>query len=570
MKHISGAKRVVFIAALCGLIWCANATGAAENDPQEAKLTIEKVALFKNGLGFISSGATLPENAKTVRFGQLPVPSYGTFWVGYSEKVGVRSLVTSMEELERSVPVQNMAQFLQANAGRKVTLRTGPGEKDVVSGVIMTGATEKDIPEPPSPYVMDALRRQDRYGRYAGVPSTTNILLIKTDKGTIALNAGSVMRADFEGGDVVHSAPAKQKRPSIRMELDRPAGGETVSVSYLARGVTWAPGYFIDLSDAETARFSARALVVNELADFENVKLDLVTGFPNIRFGEVSSPVAMSQNLAGFLNALAGGGREEAARGRGHMMTQQGFLSNVAVFDESAARPMPGYSTAAEGIVSEDLFLYPVKGFTLKKGETAWVPLFTAQMPYQHIYTWRIGDLLDGNARHRGEQQRTDGKVAEEVWHSCRLINNLKIPLTTATAEFVKEGEFTGQDVCYYTPPGVETTIRINRTMNVLAEQAETELQRTRNAAKFHGYSYDLVRVQGTLRLRSRLDKLIKVEVRKGLSGEVLKTSSEAKDFKTATGLKQVNPKHVLTWTVELKPGEEKELTFLYKVFVRD
>jgi hypothetical protein len=38
----------------------------------------------------------------------------------------------------------------------------------------------------------------------------------------------------------------------------------------------------------------------------------------------------------------------------------------------------------------------------------------------------------------------------------------------------------------------------------------------------------------------------------------------------TAKGLKQVNPKHVLTWELDLKAGEEQKLSYVYKVYVRN
>jgi len=569
MKLMNGMKPTVISVLLLALFASVSPIHADESKLPEAKLKMEKIALFKNGLGFFTSATMLPENEKTVRFGQLPIPSFGTFWVGYGRDVKVRVLVTSMEEWEEQYSLQSLGQLIQANAGRRVTLHTGPGDKDVLEGVVVPEMSELDVPEPPSPYFMDSRRRQNQIDRNThGIPSG-NVLLLKTDKGTIVLNAGSVTRADFGGGDILSTMSLKQKRPSIRMELDAPAEGKKVSVSYLARGITWAPGYLIDLSDAKTARFSAHALIVNELADFSNVRLDLVTGFPNIKFGELPSPIAMSQSLADFLNSLASGQTENSRRTQG-LMTQQAMLVNTAVFDAGESSPVPGYSPAAAGVVSEDLFLYPVENFTLKRGETAWLPLFTADMAYRHIYTWKIGDFLDPEDRYRPDAGRTDGKIAEEVWHSCRLINNLKMPLTTAAVEFVTNGAFTGQDICYYTAPGAETTIRINRAMNVLAEEAEVEVERRRNASTFHGYSYDLVKVRGELKLHSRIDKPVKVEISKELSGQVLEMLPSGKDIQTAKGLKQVNPKHVLTWEIELQPGSEQKISYLYQVYIRD
>ena len=540
---------------LCGLLLPGAAT-AAEPEPQaQASVRIERVALFKNGLGYFVSTGALPERETTIRIGQLPVPMYGTFWVGTSDDVKVKRLVTALEEVEQHQPVQNVGQLLLANPGAHAVLRLGPGEKDVVEGVIRKPVTPDSPTDPPSPYQMSIRSPADSYGRSLPIPSGINTVLIDTANGLVALNAGSIVRADFADKEIIDSIPVSLKRPYLRVELDQPSQKGLISVSYLARGITWCPSYLIDLSDAENALFTAKALVVNETADLDQVRLDLVTGFPNIKFGEVLSPMSMSQSLADFLNSL-NSGRTDAGRG-GHLMAQQAVLLNAPVFERNEGIPMPFYSTAAEGAISEDLFLYPVTKFSLRRGETAYIPLFSAKMPYRHIYTWKIEDSLDAEDRYRREEERADGKTAEEVWHSCRLRNTLKMPLTTAAAQFVSHGQFSGQDVCYYTPPAGETTIRINRAMNILAEQAEYEVERKRNAASFYGSSYDLVKVRGELKLRSRLEKTVPLEITKEFSGELLESTAGAKDVMTAKGLKKVNPKHVLSWGFDLKTGGE-------------
>jgi hypothetical protein len=106
--------------------------------------------------------------------------------------------------------------------------------------------------------------------------------------------------------------------------------------------------------------------------------------------------------------------------------------------------------------------------------------------------------------------------------------------------------------------------------LNVQAEVAEMELERQRNVEHFYGYSYDLVKVKGEMKLQNRLDKTINVEITKNLSGEVLGTVPEAEDTRTAKGLKRVNTRHVLKWEVELQPGQEKNMSYTYKVYVRN
>jgi hypothetical protein len=469
-----------------------------------------------------------------------------------------------METVDELAPVSGLDELLRLNPGSKVVLHvagTAPGEQAVVSGVVQPSLVTRADLEPASPYFMDFRRPPDRpyYYGYPSPPQPASIVLVKTDQGMVALGPGAIQRANFLS-DPICVTTNREKRPSIRMELAEPAGGEKISVSYLARGITWVPSYRIDLSEDKAARFSAQAQILNEMADLDEVQVELVTGFPNIQFPELPNPVAMSQTLAEFLRALAAGRAE--GRERGSMMQQQALAMNDVGFSSA---PLPAYSTASTAQAAEDLFLYPVPKVSLKRGETATLPLFTAEMPYRHLYTWKIGDQLDGErARPLGE-----GTSAEEVWHVCRLVNAAKMPLTTAAAEFVKDGQFVGQDTCFYTVPGAEASIRINRAMNVQAEQAELEVVRKRNAENFYGLSYDLVKLTGELKVRNRLDKAIDLEITKELSGEVLEKSGEPTDVQTVRGLKQVNPKHQLTWTVNLPAGQEEKITYSYQLHVR-
>jgi len=561
----------ILIGAICAPLVMLTGNGASADESSDVDVKIERVALFKNGLGYFTSSAILPKGATTIKIKQLPVPSHGTFWVGYPEDAKVRALFTSMEDVDETVPARSIVELLQCNSGRKVTVSTNLNDMPVIKGTIV-GVTGGDKPtEPPSPYLMD-IRRSTSAQRYQPYQATS-LVVLRTGSGNVALNAGSIIRADFEDDDITMSIPTISKQPSIRMELEKAAKGQKIGISYLARGITWSPSYLIDISDSSTAKLSAKAAVINEAADLWEIHLDLVTGFPNIRFGDVNSPVAMTQDLAGFLKALTTG-RSEVNPLVGNIMSTQARLGAYGYESEgynvSGPVPIPTYSAAQEGTVFEDLFLYPVESFTLHRGETACLPLFTTEVPYKHIYIWKIPDWLDENERYRRDIAKDEQLLAEEVWHSCRLTNNMEMPWTTAAAEFVKDGQFTGQDICYYTAPGAETTIRINRAMNVLAEQTELELERQRNAANFYGYSHDLVKVKGEMKLKNRLDKSVTVEVTKNLSGKVIESTPKAGDTSTAKGLKMVNTRHILMWEIELKAGQEQKMSYTYEVYIRN
>ena len=64
-------------------------------------------------------------------------------------------------------------------------------------------------------------------------------------------------------------------------------------------------------------------------------------------------------------------------------------------------------------------------------------------------------------------------------------------------------------------------------------------------------------------------DKAVPVEITKELSGEVLEQTPSGKDVTTAKGLKKVNPKHVLTWEIELGSKEEATLSYVYEAYIR-
>ena len=556
--HLTVVLLVVFLSA--------PALGGYAQTEHEAAVEVECVALFKNGLGYFTSLATLPEGTTTVRLRQLPVPSHGTFWVSYPKSLELRSLITRMETIAENRPARSLGELVLANPGREVVVSVGP-ENKAAQGIVVEMDDASFLSEPPSPYFM-GVRREPNTNWHGSAWTQPPVVMLQSEQGMLALNGSSITGVRFVDKDVSNTVTQTSKQPCVDLMLAKEAHGEEVAVSCLARGITWSPSYLIDISDPATAKLSAKAVVVNEVADMEDVRLELVTGFPNIQFAEVNSPISMSQTLEAFLKALTE--RRSEPSGRQGMMMQQAMISNNAAFyAPSDTSPVPGYSTAQEGTVAEDLFLYPVDGFTLARGETACIPLFTAEVPYEHIYTWAIPDKLDENEQ-RGSGFGPNGPgEAEEVWHSCRLTNNMDMPWTTAAAEFIAGGRFTGQDVCYYTGPGAETTIRINRAMNVVAEEVEVEVDRTRNATQVYGYHYDLVQVKGRLRLRNGLDKPASVEVTKNLSGEVVETVPEARDTATAKGLKRVNTRHVLVWELDLEAGQNETLTYVYQVYVR-
>jgi hypothetical protein len=527
---------------------------AAEAPPTESRVT--SVALFKNGFAFVRRRAEAPAGGKSVRLGPLPVPVHGSFWIaGDPAQIKVGAATARKDRLTERSPALTVEEILRANVGRKLTLFLG--DKESLTGTLVS------MPEPqprlPEPWVpVDTRYGNPGFGAMPVIPQPS-LLLLETSGGTVALAPGEVRRVAAEGGDLAREIERSREATSLSVALEpASAGPSPLTIFYLERGLTWAPSYAIDLSAAGRATLTAKAEVIDEAEDLDAATLELVTGFPNLRFSDVISPIAMQGDLASFLSALSAGGSDMAQSA----MTQQ-VLANVAYARERG----PAFPTSdgpPEGSSVEDLFLYTVPNVTLKRGERGLYPLFSASVPYAHVYEWDIPDTLDRpEADH---ETRTD---VVDIWHSVRLTNDSGVPWTTAPAMTMKDGNLLGQDQLAYTPVGGRTTVRITRAVDVQGDRAEYEVSRDRNAATFYSSSYDKVTVRGEIQVTNLKHEAIELEITKHVQGDVAKNPDEAAVSQVAEGLRRVNPTTRLIWRIPLKEGEERTLTYEYALYLR-
>ncbi|MFH0964389.1 MAG: hypothetical protein V2A58_10305, partial [Planctomycetota bacterium] len=441
---------------------------ASAEEAGELATKLARAALFKNGLGLLVREGEMPAKAGVYRVTPLPVPAHGTFWVTYPAEAKVEGLSAVMREASREIEAVTIKEMLAANVGREVTLSTDLERR--FSGKVLAVAPDRVRAED-DPYrggrgVVDEPR---------GMPQGEWVLLDEGKDVVTAVPLREIKAVDFLGGPPARTRAVAGKEAALEMRVAGGAGA--LEVSYLAKGVSWAPSYLIDVTDAKNAAISAQALIINEVEDFEGVEVELVTGFPNLKFADVVSPIALKENLAGFLNSLTQGRTE--GRRRGSVVTQ-----NVAMYEGMGMSrvSMPEYGAGEAPAVHEDLFYYPVKDLSLAKGGVAYVGLFTKKVPYEHIYQWQIGDFVNEQDMYRQREEREEPE--EVVWHSLRLENATEIPWTTAPAQTMSEGAILGQDVLGFTPASAKTTVKITQTTSVKPEQVEYEVERERDAVQ--------------------------------------------------------------------------------------
>jgi hypothetical protein len=494
---------------------------------------IQKIALFKNGFAFFVSQIECPKNQTTFCMNPPAPPSHGTFWAIYSPSIKLESITSKEVCVNSTTAVSSIPELLKANIDKQVWLSFDDEDKNVFNGTL--------------------------------VSFSDNLIILKNDKEELAVNPASVKKIKFVNEKVIKTKAAQGRSLQYEFKLAEPAAGKTITLCYLSKGMVWVPSYMVNLSEADKASISAQALIFNEICDSNETEIQLITGFPNLGFADIITPMARQENIAQFLQSIL----------RNHSSVMNaGVLSNVMMqaresnYKYEADMAIPDYGLPASGMAAEDLFLYPLKNVKLSKGQVSYYPLFTESLNCTHIYQWDIPDYINQFDQYYN-QQRNAKEPQEIVWHSLRMENSTKIPWTTAPAEIIKDGVIIGQDKINYTPVNGKTTLKITQALEIKAEQNEIETQRQREAAKFYGNSYDLITITGKLAIANFKDQAVNLEIQKTLSGAIKSSDPNANIESLASGLNRMNTTQILRWTIELAPNEKKQLSYIYDVYVR-
>jgi hypothetical protein len=539
------------------------AKDAPAHSPQPRDLSAKptRVVLFKNGLGLIDSTINLPEATGLYRVSPLPDATLGMFWFSGATSAQL-SDIRATQSMIRDRSALTITDFIEANLGKSAELRINNEWRKV---------TLKEIPQADSP----APGPSPRYDPYGNPVETTSIplptkaqfILVQEGENTAAINFAQIQEVRIAG-------PANTKTPRAAKTLSftstaTVASGQPqpaqVKLTYLAQNITWAPSYRVEIVDDKKATLYAKAIIANDLTSLDNVNVELVTGYPNLEFSNIPDFFSLIP-IRNLLTAIQTHGAQRRDLLTSNMMAQRSSYSD---YDRAAMDTVmpPGQLT---GESSEDLFFYPIKNVSLAKGERGYFEVFTSPVEYEHVYTWDVPDYISEDSYR--SSQRNEPIPTQTVWHALKLTNKSTMPWTTGPGATTKSGRVLGQSMLNYTPINATTELKITQVSAINAEQSESETDRKRNAANFYGYNYDQVTVSGELQLTNYTDKPVTVKITKTLSGEVLKSDNDPAITKLARGLKSVNPKTQLTWTLTVQPGKDKSACakYSYQVYVRN
>ena len=528
-------------------------TASAEEKSVPSRIT--SVGLFKNGLAVVKRTVTIPQPG-TYRIDDVPEPVHGTFWVQSDAKVTTR-LTRRMIE----VPARPLAKtdFQEDLAGCEVVIHF------MDSGIPPAGGKVVAVEPPEGADAWDRTYQQPRYPYYGSrnrPPARSSLLILETGTGRSFVDTGMIAYLQAKGA----AGTVKRRRPvllfSVGAMKEKPA---TIEVSYLAKGMAWAPSYRVDISDPETLVLQQKAVIKNELESLENAEVRLISGFPSVQFAHVTSPLSLRTTWANFFTQL--NQRHQPGHASISNVVSQQAVSFNAPAPSSSGLDLSAIPTG-EGV---DLHYQEIGKLTLGEGDSLALDVASAEAPYETIVEWVVPDTRTAMGRYISDHERNTNpqKYQDTAWDAVRFRNPLSMPMTTGPAMIVSNGRFNGQRMSYWVNPGEETTLHITKALSIRTRSIEQEEPAKREEVYLGGERYYKTTVRGELRANNHRKESIALVIRRRFSGDLLEADKSPKQTLLEEGVYCVNKRNQLTWSLTLKPGEEVKLEYRYAVLVR-
>lgn len=521
---------------------------------------IESVSLFKNGLCVVRASFEAKEPGTFV-WSDPPRCVHGTFMVDSTADVALSS---GMRTIEEAITDDRPTGSLQNDlAGQKVKVRLRGNQSTPPQEIV--GRVWALPPTPPTPHVWDGSLTEDPnyYNRMAvtppPAPSTTgNYLVIETEQNRLYLESSQIASVEVEG-----AKPDRKRNVEKPVMVFEAAKAGSVNISYLTRGASWVPSYHVDLSDPKNLRVRQTALIRNELTPWKKVQLQLISGYPNVQFGHVDSPLWPKTTLATFFGQLRKDARMDGGAASQQVMYNSGRLSGR--MGEVQIPDMP-----IEGGQSEDMHFESIGARDLNPGDSLSVEVAQGTASYERVVEWTAAD----NRTTYGQYERSGRETNDDQpWDAVLFQNPLKFPMTTAAATVTEKNQFRGQSLSPWTNPGQRACLKITKALSVQADRQEQEEQDNRANREYvtvGAHRYYRVSVKGTLTMHNYRSQPAVMLTRAQFSGNLVSADENPGDTIRAEGVFNVNARHELEWKLTLAPGAEKKLNYRYSVLVRE
>lgn len=523
---------------LLALIICIACTFSfAQNDFKTKRITV-----FKDGTSVIEKTAIANTVNKSIGYKYLPIhlnaeaPNRNSY-AAEDDRITLGSLRFTAENnqlletiVNRSLndsvlqqrEYESVAELLNLNKGKKVKISQENGTKAVV------GKIDK---------VAD------------------NVLILQSESGFSIISLQNIQNIEFVDKAVTEKKEyAHSLKPTISLDLKllKDAKNQPINLSYLQRGITWLPTYFIDLYGQNKGKLVLEANLLNDTEDIENAEINFAVGVPSFAFKHVSDPLFSNKSVWEILRQLSQQQVQEFSQNiQMNMMTQR------ANFNEREAND--DFQPQMEGVGGEDLYFYKKDGISLKRGGRMKTQILAMDFDYEDVYSTE----LEQNTVSR--DYGTESKI-NKVWHSIRFKNNSKHPLTTGTVFFKKEDNgkiaLVSQNQLDYTPENEFVTAKMTIAPDIMISSKDIETER-----KEIKYDY-LLSIDGEIDVINYKAFPVDVIISRKIIGTMLDTD---KPWDVLSNLETYNAKNTsnqVSWKLKVGAGKKVQIKYKYKILV--
>jgi len=546
-----------------------------------SKMATSSVILFKTGYSFISTPVTLGSGSgkagavEEARVGPLPsFAVHGTVALQPSDdSVQLLSLGRRQEEdLQLLLPEGedfSIPAFLAANTNTLINLTLAEDAKNTRSS-----------------------RHQGKVRWVQPPGNATRLALLQLTHGQgkrdLLLDTAKIVNIervqDNEERDVNLVARFKRKEEGKK--------APTATLSYLTRGLTWAPTYSMILNKEKmTLHLEGNATILCDLPFFDGEPIgsvSMVAGQPKVVLEQLSDPLADGSGAMDFIVELENALREDSpvirSRHRGPRAVKMMACSRS--FSARSANDREGFDSyevnqTEEGIkggeVVEDFFHYQLESVPLQHKQPVKMPFIKEcrDVKYEDVY------FLDLDQKVGTMRSGEDEENSVEVKHAISFRNPTGQPLTGGPASILArqdeeaESKFMVQAMMKFTGPEKPIIVEITRAMDVQAnysvetsKEKKTELWSAAVSWTGAGKKYvDVVAKKGKLVIKNPKATAIKCKIEHALQGHLEKSKPAVKEVtERPSHGQELNPTSKLLWELEVPAEGSAELSIEYGV----
>lgn len=494
------------------------------------RLKATELNVFKNGTYFIVKEGNVPLLQGKYKLEIPKQPLMGTFWITTQKEINIEKITFINDTLKINRPAANMHDLLRANKNKKVRMNIRLDEKNYseVSGLL-----------------------QDYFISF-------NMLKIKTNDGKTAYIPAEDVKQFFVEDNPVENLQADSTSYLANIEFSREIKDTRIKVVYMQAGIQWIPSYNIKILNDKELQIEMKALVENFAEPVKDADLTLTVGDPNYKYGRTVEPF-INQYLTNL------GGYVQPAYNQYMFQNAPAAAMKMAEADMGVTQYNDYQEYNTEGEKSNDLFFYRIGKVSLPKNSKTTFQIFSQKIPYRDIYKVIVPDAVNFASSQYIDKQ-TEHK--SDVYHSLKLNNSTKNPLTTAPVFVMNEEmEPLAQDEIKYTPVNGSVSVQLSKSPDIQVKNLEDEKERHERAKTINKATYSLVIIDGKIEVENLQNKDISLNVVKNVNARVVETSDNGV-IRIPGHNRGLNPYSEVEWEVQMKANEKKTITYRYEVYV--